>query len=202
MPRRRRFQRPPGKRRYRKLFVIACEGEKTEPQYFFIFNDPQSVISVRCISKARDSSPPQVLRRLKEHLSRERLRPSDEAWLVVDKDMWTDGQLEQLHAWSLERSNYGFALSNPKFEYWLLLHFEDGRGITSSRVCTERLRRHLPDLSKGIDVRKITRERVDDAIHRARARDVPPCNDWPRDMGRTTVYKLVESIRKSEVDIP
>jgi len=30
---RRKSQRPLGERRYRKLFVIAAEGVKTEPQY-------------------------------------------------------------------------------------------------------------------------------------------------------------------------
>jgi hypothetical protein len=78
-PKRRKFQRPLGERRYRKLFVIAVEGVKTEPQYF--------------------------------------------------------------------------ALSNPKFEYWLLLHFNDGTGIASSRDCSDRLKRHLPGYDKGIDAR-------------------------------------------------
>ena len=69
-----------------------------------------------------------------DHLESEGLKPSDEAWLVVDKDQWTDEQLTQLHQWSLQQENYGFALSNPKFEYWLLLHFEDGTGIILSRM--------------------------------------------------------------------
>lgn len=60
---------------------------------------------------------------MKDHLRQEDLLPSDKAWLVVDKDQWTDEQLNQLHSWSLDKDNYGFALSNPKFEYWLLLPF-------------------------------------------------------------------------------
>lgn len=116
-PKRRRFQRPLGERRYRKLFVIAVEGVKTEPQYFAIFNDQQSVIRVNCLKGSHDSSPPQVLKRMEDHLRQEELRSSDEAWLVVDKDQWTDEQLDQLHAWAQARDNYGFALSNPKFEY-------------------------------------------------------------------------------------
>ncbi len=98
------------------------------------------------------------------HLRQEALGSSDEAWLVVDKDQWTDEQLDQLHAWARTHDNYGFTLSNPKFEYWLLLHFEDGTGIASSRDCSDRLR------------------------------DNPPCTDWPRALGGTTVYKLVENI--------
>jgi len=131
---------------------------------------------------------------MEDHLRQEELRSSDEAWLVVDKDQWTDEQLDQLRAWAQARDNYGFALSNPKFEYWLLLHFEDGTGIASSRDCSDRLNRHLPDYDKGIDARKITRDRIDEAIRRARLRDNPPCVDWPRALGGTTVYKLVENI--------
>lgn len=191
--RRRKFPRPLGERRYRKLFVIAVEGEKTEPQYFAIFNDQQSV-RVNCLRGSHNTSPLQVLKRMKDYLCQEKLRSSDEAWLVVDKDQWGDEQLAQLHGWAQEQDNYGFALSNPKFEYWLLLHFEDGTGILSSRDCSDRLKRYLPDYDKGIDVRKITRERIDEAIRRARQRDNPPCIDWPHEVGGSTVYKLVENI--------
>ncbi|MBO7722391.1 MAG: RloB domain-containing protein [Thermoguttaceae bacterium] len=193
-PKRRDFIRPLGERPYRKLFVIAVEGMKTEPQYFAIFNDKKSVIRIKCLRGSRESSPPQVLRRMKTHLRREGLKRSDEAWLVVDKDQWTDEQLSQLHAWARSGDNYGFALSNPKFEYWLLLHFEDGAAITSSRDCSDRLKRYLPDYDKGIDPRKITHDRIKEAIRRARLRDTPPCADWPRALGGTTVYKLVDNI--------
>ena len=196
-PKRRVFRRTLGVRRYRKLFVIATEGTKTEPQYFGIFNDQQSVIHVKCLGGSRRSAPPQVLARMAKYLGQEALLPSDEAWLVVDKDQWTDAQLAQLHAWSLTKENYGFALSNPKFEYWLLLHFEDGTGIASSRDYTARLAIHLPGYEKGVDSRRITRENIDAAIRRARSRDNPPCPDWPREPGSSTVYRLVERmIRK------
>ena len=42
----RTFQRPLGERRYKKLFVVSVEGSKTEPQYFAIFNQPQSIVLV------------------------------------------------------------------------------------------------------------------------------------------------------------
>lgn len=191
---RRKFQRPLGERRYRKMFVIAVEGVKTEPEYFAIFNDQQSVLWVNCLKGGCDSSPPQVLNRMNSYLKEKGLRSTDEAWLVVDKDQWTDEQLTQLHVWAEGRDNYGFALSNPKFEYWLLLHFEDGNGITSSYDCTVRLKRYLPDYDKGIDRRKITRQGIIDAVRRAKQRDTPPCADWPRMIGCSTVYKLVEKI--------
>lgn len=193
MPRR-RFQRPQGERRYRKIYFIATEGIKTEPQYFSIFNNQQSVIRVSCLKGKHDSSPAQVLRRMEIHLKNSGLELSDEAWLVVDKDNWSEEQLMQLYRWSQEAENYGLALSNPKFEYWLLLHFEDGVGITSSHDCSARLKGYLPGYDKGVDPRKYTREMINSAIIRARQRDNPPCEDWPRDIGGTTVYKLIENI--------
>lgn len=126
------------------------------------------------------------------HIKQTALLKSDEAWLVVDKDSWTDEQLLPLFEWSQESEGNGFALSNPKFEYWLLLHFEDAN-INSSRQCSERLAKHLPAYEKGIDSRKFTEHRIKQAVERARHRDTPPCNDWPRTFG-TTVYKLVKRI--------
>lgn len=190
---RRTFKRPLGERRYRKLFVIAVEGTKTEPQYFAIFNDQNSVIRVKCVKGSHHSSPPQVLRRLEDYLKQENLWVSDEAWLVVDKDHWADDQLALLYAWSEGSERYGLALSNPKFEYWLLLHFEDGKGIRTSYGCSRRLKRYLPDYAKGIDPCDFTPARVCNAVRRAAARDSPPCRDWPKSTG-TTVYRLVEKL--------
>ncbi len=167
-PKRRKFSRPLGERRYRKIFVLAVEGSKTEPQYFAIFNDQNSVIRVNCLKSKHDSAPPQVLARMEKHLKKEGLKKSDEAWLVVDKDQWTDEQLSQLHQWSQQADNYGFALSNPKFEFWLLLHFEDGGGVSSSQICSQKLERHLPGYDKGINVRRISDTMIAYAIRRAR----------------------------------
>nr|VFK55087.1 MAG: RloB-like protein [Candidatus Kentron sp. TUN] len=137
---------------------------------------------------------------MRKYIEENSLKSSDEAWLVVDKDKWRDDQLIELHRWSQEADNYGLALSNPKFEYWLLLHFEEGTGVANSRDCTKRLQRHLPGYEKGIDSRKITREMISKAIERAKRRDTPPCTDWPRTTG-TTVYKLVEHIQKAETSV-
>ncbi len=185
-----------GERRYRKIFVLAVEGSKTEHQYFAIFNDQHSVIRVKCLKSKDDSAPPQVLARMKTYLKEENLKKTDEAWLVVDKDQWTDEQLTELHKWAQKADNYGFVLSNPKFEFWLLLHFEDGNGVSNSHSCSQKLRCHLPEYDKGIDKGKISDTMIADAIRRAKQRNNPPCDDWPRTAG-TTVYKLVENILES-----
>ena len=93
---RRRFVRPPGKRCYRKMFVLATEGSKTESQYFEIFKGRNLIVHIEFLKKKGDSAPPQVLERMRNYLKRKGLKNSDEAWLVVDKDQWTDDQLLQL----------------------------------------------------------------------------------------------------------
>jgi len=192
---RRNFTRALGERRYRKIFILSVEGIKTEHLYFARFNNENSVVRLKCLKGKHDSSPPHVLARMESYLKEEGLKASDEAWLVVDKDQWTEEQLSLLYQWSLRAANYGFALSNPKFEFWLLLHFEDGNGVSSSNICTQKLERYLPGYDKGIDSRKISDTMVVAAVKRARQRDNPPCVDWPHTTG-TTVYKLVESIQK------
>ncbi|CAK8720517.1 RloB-like protein [Candidatus Electrothrix laxa] len=119
--------------------------------------------------------------------------------MVVDKDQWTDAQLKELLTWSQSKENYGFALSNPKFEYWLLLHFEDGKGVDTSRKCSERLKRYLKNYDKRIDLRKFTQNSISTAVHQAKLRDTPSCTGWPKTTG-TTVYKLVEKFISSEAD--
>ncbi|HSN24595.1 MAG TPA: RloB family protein [Methylomicrobium sp.] len=196
-PKLRRFAREIGQRRYRKLFLIAAEGEKTEQQYFNFFNSSEATIKVECLKSGHSSSPFHVLKRMKTWLQKNELKDSDEAWLVVDKDRWTDEQLSELHTWSQEKENYALALSNPKFEYWLLLHFEDGKGVQSSAQCSERLKQYLPDYNKGICINKFPKENIAEAVRRAKQRDTPPCADWPRTTG-TTVYRLVEKLIQSE----
>ena len=50
MKSRRKFTRPLGNRRYRKLFVIAVEGSVTEPDYFKLFQNIEPIVHVKCLT--------------------------------------------------------------------------------------------------------------------------------------------------------
>ncbi|MCK5485614.1 MAG: RloB domain-containing protein [Desulfobacterales bacterium] len=192
---RRTFRRRPPFLPYRKLFLIATEGAKTEPIYFGIFNSPQTTIHVKLLpARKHDSSPPQVLKRAKEFVKEKGVGKKDEVWLVMDRDQWTDEQLEGVFI-GCRASAFNLAVSNPQFEYWLLLHFEDGSGVSGSRDCTQRLMRYLPNFDKGhLEIQKVE-PGIPNAIHRAEAKDTPPCEDWPKTNG-STVYRLVKSLRE------
>ncbi len=175
------------------MFLLSTEGTVTEPQYFSGFNSDTTVLHVRVI-RNRGSSPEKVLREMKRYLREQDLQKDDEAWLVVDTDNWTDAQLTSLHQWSQKDRRYGLAVSNPMFEYWLLLHFEDGNAIASPQNCITRLKRQLPNYDKGIH-REDVSSGITDAIRRAERKDTPACSDWPHNTG-TTVYRLVKNIQK------
>ncbi len=121
------------------------------------------------------------------------LLAGDEAWLVVDTDNWREEDLMARHAWSETEACYGLAVSSPCFEYWLLLHFETGKGVSDADACVVRLRKHMPHYDKGnLDVGALELG-IADAVARARNHDRPSVPDWPRRSG-TTVYRLVEKL--------
>lgn len=182
-----RFPRPYGVIPYRKRFIIAAEGKKTEPAYFSLFQNDRITLD---FAKSKHSSPKYVIKSLKE----KKPKKNDEVWIVFDLDQWTQEQLQELLQES-QRNKYSLAVSNPKFEYWLLLHFEDGNEINSPKECDERLKRYIPNFDKShIEIDKL-KAGIESAIQRARTKDSPPCQDWPHTNG-STAYRLVEKLIK------
>lgn len=127
--RRRSFGRRAPVKSYRKRFIVATEGQETEPRYFWMFNSKQSTVEVVVLKSKRKTSPGQVLARLKK----EDIGKQDHAWIVIDRDTWEEAELNQVFN-GCKAQGYKMALSNPMFEYWLLLHFEDGNGVHAGNV--------------------------------------------------------------------
>jgi hypothetical protein len=192
----RRFGRVLGMRRYKRMFVVVAEGTVSEYEYFQLLND-KAIVRVKCLRSSGNRPPLEALKHVRKYVSEENLNRTDEAWVIVDRDSWPEEHLAALNEWSNEKENYGFALSNPKFEYWLLLHFEDGDRVSTSAECDRRLTRHLPQYDKHIPKQHFSLERIRAAVERARRRNNPPCTDWPRNSG-TTVYLLVRRILEAQ----
>lgn len=54
----------------------------------------------------------------------EDFRKGDEAWIVVDVDTWGDVEFAELLSWAASDPRHHLAISNPKFELFLVMHFE------------------------------------------------------------------------------
>ena len=60
------------------------------------------------------------------------------------------GELEALLAWAQEDDRRHVAISNPKFELFLVMHFEKGNGCTTSSSVDAAPRRHMPGYDKRL----------------------------------------------------
>lgn len=173
------------KRSYKKRFVLSMEGTVTEPRYFQRFGRPPANVVVDYVRGRRSSSPVHVLDRMEKHLKVHPLEAADEAWLIVDRDSWSEAQFAHLARWvEQNKSRHHLAVSNPSFEYWLLLHFESGRGVQSLTDCKTRLLRYLPQYAhtkdlKRFDANHFTLEHIQTAVRngRQRAKEIAPMCD-------------------------
>lgn len=174
-------------------FVIATEGNITEPDYFDKFK--RKGLSIQVAHKATNSSPMDVLKVLRKAIKERQLEENDEAWMVIDRDNWPVEQIESVLA-SLKkiktRGKCFLAMTNPKIEFWVVLHFEDGNGICTACECDRRLKKYMPDYDKHLEKWKLGFDCVRQAIERARKLDVEHC-EWPQTKG-STLYRLVEKL--------
>ena len=136
-------------RKSRTLFVVACEGERSEEIYLRGLTAGLRRVELLPLSTVADgrSAPRHLLDRIREWKKRNRVTSKDDIhyWLVLDVDHHFAGRHAiDTHAVLNEANRVGVsvAISNPRFEVWLLLHLEN---VTScpGQYCEERLRMHL-----------------------------------------------------------
>ncbi len=70
------------------------------------------------------SAPVHALRRAVEFVTKGQLEPDDQLWIVLDTDRWGDKQLMEVRR-ACDDKGWGLTISNPCFELWLYLHYED-----------------------------------------------------------------------------
>ena len=183
-------------RRDTKLFIVATEGKETEKQYFRMFNSTRIKVEILATTEDGKSSPEYVLERLDTFKERYDLTEDDMLWLVSDVDRWGDKKLSSVCSQARQRS-YNLAISNPCFEVWLTLHFEDIN--TQDRTCDNfkaRLRIILGSYNgSNLDI-SAYKPHTQDAVNRAKNLHPSSQQDWPPTLG-THVYRLVEILLKS-----
>lgn len=111
-----------------KIFILSYEGNYAEPDYYEALKeqlrDKHITIymeSLRRDKKDTNSAPKHVFNKLKAVKSSYNFRQTDEFWMIIDRDRW-----KKLDHWAekcVQEKNFHIALSNPCFEFWLMLHF-------------------------------------------------------------------------------
>lgn len=129
----------------RKLFLIACEGEKTEPNYIDDLVQSEkdakriAIGSKVLIVNHQHTDPCGVLTDL---CSDPNYEDAEQRWIVIDRDAVENiksengGHTQKNFDEALRNASekgVSVAYSNPCFELWLILHFEY-RDSSSSRI--------------------------------------------------------------------
>lgn len=117
-----------------KVIIISCEGRNTEPEYFETIKDKLSdyisvLIEIKIVPKNDNPSEPKdIVCNLETFIEEEYDYKSDydEMWVIWDREKVEARKkaiLEMLP--ECREKNYNIALTNPLFEFWLLLHIVD-----------------------------------------------------------------------------
>jgi hypothetical protein len=140
------------------------------------------------------SSPEDVLQRLDDYKRDTGTEDGDTLWLCIDRDRWDEGSLARVIQLCGQKG-YGIALSNPCFELWVLLHYEDlAPGTGSTREVVEQL-----EVRIGVGYKKkccrdlaITEEMVHGAVNRARGMETDDLRSLTGP--RTRVYLIIDAL--------
>jgi hypothetical protein len=118
-----------GVRSIRQYYLIVCEGEETEPNYFraFIGRLPQGVLQVcKFDVKGLGTNTSDLVEKaseLAEEVGARSGRKVDRIWCVFDKDSFPDNQFNAAIEACNNTEDMAAAFSNEAFELWYLLHF-------------------------------------------------------------------------------
>lgn len=109
-------------REVRVYFLIVCEGEKTEPNYFKSFktNVKSFVYTIDTLDEGSNTKD------LVKRTINARVKSSqqyDSVWVVFDKDSFSSNNFNGAIQLA-ENNNIKVGWSNEAFELWYLLHFQ------------------------------------------------------------------------------
>ncbi len=195
-------------RRERRTFLVFCEGAKTEPEYLdALKREPavKDVASVQIkINKAKRGSPPLTLVKAAAEArvrSRKEEGEVDQVWCLFDTD-WPNEHPNLQEAESLAaKEAVHLAVSNPCFELWLILHFEECRGPLQNKEADRRRKKIDGSPNKGLGkadymgnrTKAARRARDLDAMHKSNG------NTFPRDNPSSGMYRFLEALENTQV---
>lgn len=163
------LSRKPATREYRPVCWVSAEGQ-TERDYLSMAAFRGATISVRFPQNVHPGrrNPSEVLARFKRALRLEDFRDGDEAWLVVDVDIHPESEFDELLQWEAADPRHHLAVSNPKFELFLVMHYERANGCTTPSAVDAKVRQLMPRYDKRLSATYFRKEQVKKAIENAR----------------------------------
>lgn len=168
MKRKRNFARGPsayrrGKPRFPssgKAFLVVTEGEKCEPNYLMALRERFQLNAAEVEIMHPEGTDPITLTKKAIELRGARREAAKKGFAIAYDEVWVVFDLEKPHderrrialqAMGMKESaGIRFAVSDPCFEYWLLLHGEYTTSpFADCDSVIKRLEAHWPNYSKG-----------------------------------------------------
>lgn len=188
------LSRSVGSRQYRNICWVSTEGQ-TEKDYFSMDVFRQTGLSIKFPRDIHPDRryPTQVLKRLQKEMKSSKFKRGDEAWVVVDVDEWDETEFEELLKWEASDGRHHLAVSNPKFELFLVMHFSPAGGCTTPAATDAALKRLMPRYAKRLTRTQFTREQVERAIACAEGKRAS-CKEALPEPGMTDAHKLARRL--------
>ena len=190
----------------KRTFLVFCEGTRTEPDYITALRQEPAVrdsasVDIRIDLNASGAVPLTLVNAAAEARDRNSREQGeiDEVWCLFDVE-WPQNhpKLPEARA-KATVSDVRLAISNPCFELWLALHF-DNRTAWLDNAAAGKLRRdHDKSSGKGLDG-SVYMPRRADAAQRARALTAKHAGDgteFPHDNPSSGMYLLLEAIESN-----
>lgn len=126
-----------------RVIIISCEGRNTEPEYFEtvktkLSDHISSLVEITIVPKEDNKSNPQdIVENLEDFITTKYDYKSDfdEMWIVCDRE---SVEARKKHIIEIiphcESKGYQLSISNPLFEFWLLLHIVDISGYDKDKL--------------------------------------------------------------------
>jgi hypothetical protein len=194
------LKRGAARREPRRRLLVLCEGKITEPRYLQAFRQEHrsQLVDVEIVAECGvPKTLVEVAAERKKRAEKQARRQSDpylrydEVWCVFDVDSHPNLPEARQQA---KDNGLRLAVSNPCFELWILLHFQDQRAHQERGWIQAACREHLPEFVKEAPYHKLQANYAD-AIARASA-----LVNWQEEQGRpdgnpsTAVHNLTERI--------
>ena len=191
-----------GQFRSAALYVIACEGERTEKIYFEQFCREFRRVQVVVLPTGEDhkSAPIHVLNRADEYVEELGvLGEDDKIWIVIDKDRWKEAQLNEVARKCEQKDKFQLILSNPCFEVWLYLHLKNPsvelKDIDKCKEFKTILRNDLGSYNPSNLNFSQFEPFTEIALEKAKTLDINPEHRFPNNKA-TRIYILIDELLK------
>jgi RloB-like protein len=186
----------------RPLLLVCCEGEVTEPCYFKALKNEERNRLVKVVVYPGGATPKTLVEKAiekKREAEHEARRQKDdylrynEVWCVFDVDQHPNIPDAKQQA---RDNGIKLAISNPCFELWALLHFQDQRAYIDRGAVQGACRTCMPGYQKELPYERL-RPFHAHAVDRATTLDLQQASA-ANDGGNpsTSVYRLTERMRE------